>query len=447
MMGAAGWLCVVGDGANVARCTLDRLPGAVDVDPGAARLDRRVVRPGGRRDRSARRWVPASTTSPRRSGSPSRRRPPVWRCAPCPPPSRWSTDGRASWTCRSPTWAAPALAAGAGHGVRAPADGRHRGRRAGFVVDLHGREPADLPPGRRRRPRGRPALAAALGGARPGSRPAACWPSSWRRAGGTPRRPSRCRSPSSAPPRCRSPGPARRRSPSGTPATVPLRVSNTGDLPAQGVTVTLSRPEGVAFGSPAVAPGAWTCSDGVGVDRGVHHRRDRRRAPTLDLPVSLEAVTGSFGAVGTVTASAQAPDADPAAAFGVAVDAVRTGAHARRGRPAGLAGRRRHGDRVVHGARERRRRGAHARDADACPLNLRADLDTAASPTDACTASPDQRTVTCDLGDGDRGLDRAGAGRRPVGRQRAGRRASVAVEAAGRDGAAARARSRRRPPG
>ena len=25
-MGAAGWLCVVGDGANVARCTLDRLP-------------------------------------------------------------------------------------------------------------------------------------------------------------------------------------------------------------------------------------------------------------------------------------------------------------------------------------------------------------------------------------------------------------------------------------
>lgn len=181
----------------------------------------------------------------------------------------------------------------------------------------------------------------------------------------------------------------------GSPATVPLTVSNTGDLPAQGVTVTLDRPEGVAFGAQAVVSGAWTCSAGAAptvecttgvIDAGA----------TLDLPVTLEAVSGSFGAVGTVTVSAQAPDADPAAAFGVAVDAVAPVLTLDKGDPGVWIG----GGGNGTASFTVRASGADAESTRATlrlPLNLRADLEVASSPPGACTESPDERTVTCDL--------------------------------------------------
>ena len=171
-------------------------------------------------------------------------------------------------------------------------------------------------------------------------------------------------------------------------------MSNTGELPAQGVTVTLSRPAGVGFGSPAVVPGAWTCSDAsastVECTTGVIDA-----GATLDLPVNLEAVTGSFGAVGTVTASAQAPDADPAAAFGIAVDATAPVLTLDDGDPhVWLGGGTGTASFTVRAS------GADAESTRATlrlPINLRAVLAAASSPPNACTASPDERTVVCDL--------------------------------------------------
>ena len=102
-----------------------------------------------------------------------------------------------------------------------------------------------------------------------------------RRAGAeraaAPRRPSPCRSPSSAPPHCRSPGPGTRdrrrrhrprpcRCASRTRATCPRRAS-----PSRSAGPRVS-----PSGRRPVAPGAWTCSDRLGIDRGVHHRGDRR---------------------------------------------------------------------------------------------------------------------------------------------------------------------------
>ena len=182
----------------------------------------------------------------------------------------------------------------------------------------------------------------------------------------------------------------------GTDATVPLHVANTGDLPAQGVTVTLSLPRGVAFGSLAGAPGAWSCSTtsastvqcttGV-IDAGTG----------LDLPVTLEAVSGFFGPVGTVTASAQARDADPSAAFGVAVDAVAPVLTLDTGDPqvwVGSAGTGTASFTVRASAADAERTRATL----SLPLNLLAALDIEASPTGACTATSDKRTVTCELG-------------------------------------------------
>ncbi|GEK20498.1 sigma-70 family RNA polymerase sigma factor [Cellulomonas xylanilytica] len=181
----------------------------------------------------------------------------------------------------------------------------------------------------------------------------------------------------------------------GSPASVPLSVSNTGDLPAQGVTVTLSRPEGVAFGSPAVVPGAWTCSDGSATT--VQCTTDAiDPGAALDLPVGLDAVTGQFGAIGTVTASAQAPDADAAPAFGIAVDALTPVLTLDEDDPQVWLGQGGTGT-------ARFTVGASAADAESTratlrlPLNLRADLATTASPSNACVA-PDPRTVSCDLG-------------------------------------------------
>jgi hypothetical protein len=151
----------------------------------------------------------------------------------------------------------------------------------------------------------------------------------------------------------------------------------------------------VGFGSPAVVPGAWTCSDGsastVECTTGVIDP-----GATLDLPVTLQAVTGSFGAVGTVTVSAVAPDADPAATLGIVVDALAPVLTLDKGDPQVWIG---------SGGTGTASFTLRASDADAestlatlsLPINLRADLDAGASPLNACTASPDLRTVTCDL--------------------------------------------------
>ena len=117
--------------------------------------------------------APASTTSPRRSGSRSRRRRPASRCAACPPASRWSTDGPASSTSLSANMGGTRAAAG--HrvvSVHLPT-GVTGAPAPGSAWTLHGRDPAaraaraPSPPGP-----DAPALAAAVGGADRWSRPA-----------------------------------------------------------------------------------------------------------------------------------------------------------------------------------------------------------------------------------------------------------------------------------
>ena len=275
---------------------------------------------------------------------------------------------------------------------RAPADGRHGRHRAGLDVDLHGCEPAALPPGRRPARADAPLsllLSSAPTGVPTSGLLAVELAPSGRNASETVTMPFTVQRPAAL----AISGQGAATVAVGSPATVPLRVSNTGDLPAQGVTVTLSRPAGVDFGSPVVPPGAWTCSAGsttVECTTGVIDA-----GATLDLPVGLEAVTGSFGAVGTVTASAQAPDADPAAAFGIAVDATAPVLTLDDGDPhVWLGGGTGTASFTVRAS------GADAESTRATlrlPINLRADLAAASSPPNACTASPDERTVVCDL--------------------------------------------------
>ena len=118
---------------------------------------------------------------------------------------------------------------------------------------------------------------------------------------------------------------------------------------------------------------------------------------TVDLPVGLTAVSGSFGAVGPVTVSAAAPDADPATTVTVAVTALAPVLSLEAEDPHILL----RGDgtgtarftvrREGGGRRERRRDADPAREPAGRPRLRRA------ASRRACTASADERTVTCDL--------------------------------------------------
>ncbi|NUU19498.1 sigma-70 family RNA polymerase sigma factor [Cellulomonas humilata] len=180
----------------------------------------------------------------------------------------------------------------------------------------------------------------------------------------------------------------------GSPATVPVSISNTGDLPAENVQVTLTRPGTLGFGRPAVADGAWSCpGDGptvvctlARIDPGA----------TVDLPLAVEAVPGAFPVGETVTVSAQAPDADPATPLAVAVEVL--------GPVLGLDGYDPHVQLRPDGT------GTawftvSSSVADAAtpvatlslPVHLKAALDDPGPQTSGCTASPNRRTVTCQL--------------------------------------------------
>ena len=393
-MGAAGWLCVVGDGTNVASCTLDRLPALststlvlrVSIDESFDRADGEVGLHvlGAGIDYVA---------------------PPI-RVAIAPSPARLSlrtvpgsvplVNGRTrQLDLPVANVGGTGLAAGAGSVVVRLPTGVTGAAAAGSSWLCTGANPLTCRTGAVAARADAPLsllLSAAPTGVPTSGLIAVELAPSGRRAAETVSVPFTVQRPAAL----AISGPGTATVAVGADATVPLRVANTGDLPAQGVTVTLSRPEGVAFGTPAVAPGAWTCSDAsastVACSTGVIGA-----GATLDLPVDLEAVTGRFGGVGTVTASAQAPDADPAAAFGVVVDAVAPVLSLDPGDPqvwltsAGTG----------TASFTLRASGADAERTRATlnlPLNLLADLATAASPTDACSASPDQRAVTCDLG-------------------------------------------------
>lgn len=181
----------------------------------------------------------------------------------------------------------------------------------------------------------------------------------------------------------------------GSPANVPLTLANTGDLPAQDVTVTLQRPAGVGFGSPAVASDAWSCPS-EGGSTVVCTLEQLDAGATVTLPVGLVAVSGAFGPVGTVTASAVAIDADPAPEVGIAVDARAPVLSLEANDPhillfsdgTGTA-------RFTVGAEV-----AHAESTTATlilPVNLTAELGSGGPQSKGCTVAADQRTVTCDL--------------------------------------------------
>ena len=215
----------------------------------------------------------------------------------------------------------------------------------------------------------------------------------------------------------------------GAPTTVPTSISNTGDLPADGVQVTLQRPDTVGFGQPAVTDGAWSCAEPAGttvvctaarIDPGT----------TLDLPLDLRAAEGAFDQVGTVTVSAEAPDADPAAPLEIAVEALRPVLGLDSNDPYVLLGSDGSGTArftVTAGVAD----AAQTRATLSLPVNLRADPAGSGPQTEGCTASEDRRTVTCDLGTLDGGHVGAGAGQRPLGRQCARGTPSVLVEALG----------------
>ena len=200
----------------------------------------------------------------------------------------------------------------------------------------------------------------------------------------------------------------------GSPAAVPVRVTNTGDLPAVGVQVTLRRPGTVAFGSPVVS------------GRRVELlRRGRRRPWSAPRPRSTPAPASTcrsacrpspaaFGDVGTVTVSAQAPDADPAPDLGVAVSALSPGARPRPGGPLHPAERRRDRDRPVHGERERRRRGEPTA-VLTLPVNLRADPGSPAPGRARLRHVAGSAHGHLQARDDPRGRVAAGAGQRPVG--------------------------------
>ncbi|MET0788919.1 MAG: sigma-70 family RNA polymerase sigma factor [Cellulomonas sp.] len=179
----------------------------------------------------------------------------------------------------------------------------------------------------------------------------------------------------------------------GTPTSVPVSISNTGELAAVGVQVTLQRPDGLAFGSPAVTDGAWSCTEGSTV---VCSTAQIDPGTTVDLPVELRAVPTAFGAVGALTVSAQAPDADPAVALDVAVEALNP--------VLGLDG---YDPYILLNAdgTGTARFTVSAGVADAVeptailtlPVNLRADPEAKGPQTPGCVASDDRRTVTCAL--------------------------------------------------
>ncbi|KRD43887.1 hypothetical protein ASE38_06750 [Cellulomonas sp. Root930] len=182
----------------------------------------------------------------------------------------------------------------------------------------------------------------------------------------------------------------------GAPSTVPLSVSNTGDLPAEGVQVTLWRPSTLDFASPAITAGAWRCPAGTGPTVVCTTARIDPGA-TLDLPVQLRAVPGAFPVGGVITVSVQAPDADAPEPYVVAVAVT--------GPVLALGGE----DPVVllrPDGTGTARFTVSATGADAAatvatlslPVHLKAALDAAGAQTDGCTASPNRRTVTCDLG-------------------------------------------------
>ncbi|GEL99028.1 hypothetical protein CTE05_25750 [Cellulomonas terrae] len=394
VMGAAGWVCVVGEGANVARCTLDRLPPLststlalrVSIDESFDRADGEIglhVRGAGidyvappirvaiapSPARLALRSVPSTVALV--NGRTRQLDLPVANMGGTGIPTGAGTvvahlpagvtgtvaPGSAAWVC---TGASPLTCHPGAVGARADAPLSLLLSSAPTGVPTSGLLAVELSPSGR-------LTSETVTVPFTTQRPAALAIS----------------------------GPAAATVAVGSPATVPLRVSNTGDLPARGVAVTLSRPEGVAFGTTAVVPGAWTCSAGVAptvecttgvIDAGA----------TLDLPVTLEAVSGSFGTVGPVIASAQAPDADPAAAFGIAVDAVAPVLTLDEGDPQVWIG----SGATGTASFTVRASGADAESTRATlrlPLNLRADLEVVASPPQACTESPDERTVTCDL--------------------------------------------------
>ncbi|KQR08555.1 sigma-70 family RNA polymerase sigma factor [Cellulomonas sp. Leaf334] len=394
VMGAAGWVCVVGDGANVARCTLDRLPPlststlalSVSIDESFDRADGEI----GLRVRGAGIDYVA---------------PPI-RVAIAPSPARLTlrsvpttvalVNGRTrQLDLPVANMGGSGIPAGAGTvTVHLPANvtGAVAPGSAAWVCT--GTSPLTCHPGAVGARADVPLsllLSSAPAGVPTSGLLAVELSPSGRLTSETVTSPFTVQRPAAL----AVSGPAAATVAVGSDATVPLRVSNTGDLPAQGVTVTLTRPEGVAFGKAAVVPGVWTCSAGAAptvqcttgvIDPGA----------TLDLPVTLEAVSGSFGAIGPVTASAQAPDADAAAAIEVAVDATAPVLSLDEGDPQVWIG----SGGTGTASFTVRASGADAESTHATlrlPLNLRADLDVVASPPGACTESSDERTVTCDL--------------------------------------------------
>lgn len=181
----------------------------------------------------------------------------------------------------------------------------------------------------------------------------------------------------------------------GSPAQVPVRVTNTGDLPAVGVQVTLRRPGTVAFGSPVVSGDAWSCSDASSATVVCSAARLDPGAG-LDVPVGLLAVPAAFGQLGTVTVSAQAPDADPAPDLSIAVSALSPVLALDKADPYILLG--------ADGTGTARFT-VSASVADAVeptavltlPVNLRADPGSPAPDVPGCVSSPDRRTVVCKL--------------------------------------------------
>ena len=136
-MASAGWVCVDGPTeTTLARCTLDALPALstsilplrVSIDESFDRSDGEI----GLRVLGAGIDYVAPPIRVVIAASPAR-----LRCAACPPRSRWSTDGRGSWTCPVANVGGTGLARRCRRRVRAPADGRHGRRRARLDVDLH----------------------------------------------------------------------------------------------------------------------------------------------------------------------------------------------------------------------------------------------------------------------------------------------------------------------
>ncbi|MEZ0449933.1 hypothetical protein AB5970_18845, partial [Cellulomonas sp. ICMP 17802] len=181
----------------------------------------------------------------------------------------------------------------------------------------------------------------------------------------------------------------------GATASVPATVTNTGDLPAVGVQVTLRAPAGVRLGSPAVVGGPWTCPATSGATV-VCTAAQIDPGATVPLPIAVGAAPGTVGAAGALEVSAQAPDADPSAAVSIAVTSLAPSLALDAGDPYIL---------LSADGTGTARFTVRASAADAyrptatlsLPVNLRAALDAPGPQSAGCSASGNRRTVTCAL--------------------------------------------------